>query len=390
MSRRPIAHSPDLLRLQNEGYNLELRANGALLLIRDVPYVTSKREVCRDGVLVLKLRLAGDVTEKPTDHTARWMGEHPCHADGRKIAAIENGSAAEDLGDGVKIDFVFSAKADYRDYYHQAMTYIGCIAGEAATLEPDADARTFPVIPEPEDASVFKYADTASTRAGIQSINEKVSKQKIGIIGGGGTGSYILDFTAKTMVAEIHVFDGDLQLNHNAFRSPGAASIDTLQKRPKKVDYLGDIYDHMRRGIVRHPDYLDDTNLHLLDGLDFVFLCIDRGAIKRRIVERLVRDGTAFIDVGMGILDVDGRLAGTLRTTLSTPENREAAAPHISYAEDDGVRNEYTTNIQIAELNAHNAAQAVIRWKQYFGLCQDLRQAASIAYSIGSGAIRNS
>jgi hypothetical protein len=37
MSRRLIVRNPDLLRLQNDGYDLLVR--GGYLLIKDVPYV---------------------------------------------------------------------------------------------------------------------------------------------------------------------------------------------------------------------------------------------------------------------------------------------------------------------------------------------------------------
>src|SRR5215469_8979821 len=129
MSRRPIALSPDLLRLRNEGYNLDIL--GGYLLARDVPYVDSMR-VVRRGILISKLDLSGDKTNKPPDHVAYWTGEHPCHSDGTKIAAFENPSPPQDLGNGIRADFTFSAKADYRDYHHKMTTYIGRIAGEAA------------------------------------------------------------------------------------------------------------------------------------------------------------------------------------------------------------------------------------------------------------------
>ena len=60
MSLRPIALSPDLLRLRNEGYDLEIR--GGYLLIRDVPYVGADRRI-RLGILISKLELAGEHTE---------------------------------------------------------------------------------------------------------------------------------------------------------------------------------------------------------------------------------------------------------------------------------------------------------------------------------------
>ena len=74
MSRRLIARSPDLLRLQNEGYDIAVQ--GGHLLFRNVPYVNASRTV-RLGTLISTLELAGDVTVKPANHVAYWTGEHP-------------------------------------------------------------------------------------------------------------------------------------------------------------------------------------------------------------------------------------------------------------------------------------------------------------------------
>ena len=53
-------------------------------------------------------------------------------------------------------------------------------------------------------------------------------------------------------VITIHLFDGDTFLQHNAFRSPGAADIDKLRERVKKTDYFKDIYTNMHRKIISH------------------------------------------------------------------------------------------------------------------------------------------
>jgi hypothetical protein len=368
--------------LQNEGYDVDIR--GGYLLIRDVPYVDAQPAV-RWGTLISKLELAGNNTNKPTDHVAYWTGDHPCHSDGQKITAIENGSPPQILFDDVRADFTFSAKADYRDYHHKMTTYIGRIAGEATKLDPDADARTYPAIPADDDSSPFNYNDTASSRAGIAAINGKVAGQRIGIVGLGGTGAYILDLVAKTEVAQIHVFDGDVFSQHNAFRAPGAPSLAELEEKPKKVGRFGAIYSSMHKGIVVHDAFLDETNVALLDGLDFVFVCLDRGPVKRAIVERLVAKDTPFIEVGMGVVVTDGQLGGIVRVTISTPETRDAAAPHISYADEDGAANEYATNIQIADLNALNAVMAVIEWKRLAGIYRGARKAVYAGYSLGSG-----
>src|SRR5262249_4721811 len=154
---------------------------------------------------------------------------------------------------------------DYRDYFHKMTTYIGRIAGEAAKIDPTATARTFPAIAEDQVGSIFKYVDTATSRAGIGVANGKVLSQRIGIVGVGGSGAYVLDLVAKTIVAQIHLFDGDVFSQHNAFRSPGAPTLAQLEAKPQKVNYFAEIYSNMRNGIVVHDVFLDETNVALLD-----------------------------------------------------------------------------------------------------------------------------
>ena len=90
MSQRLISRSPDLKRLRDEGYDLEIRSGH--LLVKDVPYVNSRREIKR-GILVSTLTMAGDVTTRPDNHVAYFMGEHPCREDGKEIEQIKNESA---------------------------------------------------------------------------------------------------------------------------------------------------------------------------------------------------------------------------------------------------------------------------------------------------------
>jgi hypothetical protein len=104
-------------------------------------------------------------------------------------------------------------------------------------------------------------------------------------------------------------------------------------------------------------------------------------------MERLVANGTPFVDVGIGVIIDDGQLSGVVRVTTSTASTREIAAPRISYADGDDEANEYATNIQIAELNALNAALAVIRWKKQFGVYRDARKDFYTGYSIATGEI---
>ena len=74
MSPLLIARSPDLARLANEGFDIEIRANH--LLVHDVPYVNEQRQVAL-GMLVSDLSLAGDITTRPQNHVAMFAGGHP-------------------------------------------------------------------------------------------------------------------------------------------------------------------------------------------------------------------------------------------------------------------------------------------------------------------------
>jgi molybdopterin/thiamine biosynthesis adenylyltransferase len=357
------------------------------LVIQDVPHVTSGGGIAA-GTLISPLKLGGERTDKPDTHVCYWQGEMPCHSNGQPIRAIENPSDRQDLGHGLTNVLTFSAKADYRDYHHKMTTYLCRIVGEAQKLDPGVTAQTFPVFAiEDEAESVFRYVDTASSRAGIGALNEAFTSQRLAIVGLGGTGSYVLDFVAKTQVHEVHLFDGDQFSSHNAFRSPGAASLDTLRDQPTKVAYLARVYNEMRRGVHPHPEFITAANVEQLRGFDFVFLCIDGGPVKVEIIAALEAFGITFIDVGLGVTRGHQGLSGLLRVTTSTPTTRDAARRRIPSGGDDGQDNEYKTNVQIAELNALNATLAVIRWKKLAGFYRDSGREHNTSYAIAPNAL---
>lgn len=248
--------------------------------------------------------------------------------------------------------------------------------------------RTFRV-PETEEDSVFNYTETASDRVGIGALVERLKPETVAIIGGGGTGSYILDLVAKTPVREIRVFDDDEFLQHNAFRAPGAASIEELREAPKKANYLKSIYSRMHRGIVAHAVALDASNLQLLDGVTFAFLSMDAGEEKRLVVEKLEVMRASFVDVGMGLELDEGSLGGILRVTTSTPEKRgHVHEGRISFV-GGGEKDLYSSNIQVADLNAFNAALAVIKWKKLRGFYRDLEGEHHCTYTTDGNMLLN-
>lgn len=386
MSRELFSRNPDLKRLRDEGYFV--RQHGGHLVMREVPYVDAHREV-RIGTLISSLTLAGDQTRTPDTHVVHWDGDFPCRADGSPIQGISHQAGAFDLGHRLKATHSFSSKPDggYTDYHHKMTSYANIIAGPAAVVKPGVTPRTFRE-PEEEEDSVFNYVETASDRVGIGALTERLAKERVAIIGGGGTGGYILDFVAKTPVPEIRVFDSDEFLTHNAFRAPGAPSLEELREAPKKVHYLKGIYSRMHRNIVAHDVALGADNLHLLDGITFAFLSLDAGDDKRLIVEKLEDIGAAFVDVGMGLELDEGSLGGILRVTTSTQKKRDHVRQRISFV-GGGAQDIYASNIQVAELNALNAVLAVIKWKKIRGFYRDLEGEHHCTYTTDGNMLIN-
>ncbi len=268
-------------------------------------------------------------------------------------------------------------------------TYVAIISSPAQSLAPKVTPRIFPVFEASEEESVFKYIDTASSRAGINAVTRKLEPGKAGIVGVGGTGAYVLDLVAKTLVKEILLYDGDVFSQHNAFRSPGAPSVDELTQKPLKVQYFRELYSKMRRGIVAHDCHIQASNVDQLREMDFVFLCLDAGGNKRLIVERLEEWGKPFIDVGMGVQLVDESLLGVLRITTSTNEKRDHVGLKGRIPFSEAGNNEYSQNIQIADLNALNASLAVIKWKKLHGFYKDLEKEYYTTYTVDGNNIIN-
>ena len=189
MLHQLFAHSPDLRELRNEGYDLEIRSNH--LLVKDVPYVNSRKEVKR-GILVMPITLAGNATTRPSDHVAHFSGDYPCKADGTTLEHIRNVSGERMLAPGVTIQHTFSAKpmpkGNYDDYYDKVTTYVRILSGPAWSIDPAVTAKTFaPIQPDGANDDPFNYIDTASSRAEIGMVTQKVNGHKIAIIGLGGT-----------------------------------------------------------------------------------------------------------------------------------------------------------------------------------------------------------
>ncbi|WP_030462065.1 ThiF family adenylyltransferase [Kitasatospora sp. NRRL B-11411] len=385
MSTALLARDPDLARLLDDGYDAVVHAGH--IVIRHIPYVTEHRTV-EHGFLTYPITVSGDRLVSGTDHRIWFSGSAPCNEHGRPLAMAS--ADLREIAEGLQTDFMLSSKPGpdgYPDEYTKITAYVRIIADQARALDLSATPTPGAAWQEIDDDSPFAYRDTATSRAGIAAVNRRFRSHRIVIVGLGGSGSYILDQVAKTEVDSILLIDGDTFDNHNAFRAPGAPTLGVLRDRPAKAAYFASIYANMHRGVTACEEYLDEDNLHLLTGATFVFLASDDATGKPAVIAWLEAHEVPFIDVGMGVEEIDGRLSGLLRVTTSLPGRRDAARPRIPQPAPE--RDAYARNIQTADLNALNAVLAVIRWKRSIGVYADATGEGHSTYSLITNEIAN-
>ncbi len=379
--------NPDLKRLKDEGYQLEVYKN--YLLIHNIPYVTNEKQI-KFGILVSTLNLSGNRTIIPETHESTWIGDAPCDPEGNLLSSLILASALRiEIDSKLIITHSFSQKPidknHYKDYYEKMTSYICMIENNAKAVDPNVTSKTFSDIPL-EGESVFNYYDTSSSRSNIVSINEKLRQEKIAIIGLGGTGSFILDLVAKTLVKEIHLFDNDEFLQHNAFRCPGAFSLEELQNHDDKVNHFTKVYSKLRQNVIPHNYDITESNLSELDSMNMVFISIDDGLSRKIIVSYLLKKKISFIDAGIGLMSKNNAITGLLRVTTCT-FNNISAKEQLPF--NDSKEDEYSNNIQIADMNALNGILAVIKWKKISGFYHDLKQECNTIYDIFTNDLTN-
>jgi hypothetical protein len=379
--------SPHIERLAADGYYVEIREE-KFLIIKRVPYLNRDLEV-RFGSIISPLEMNGNDVKLNPQHPVYFSGEQPYKANG--VILKPNNSNKVELLPGLHADFYYSYKKNgkpYQDYYEKMSHYVHMFSKHAMHVDATVTFNVGSLVEVPNN-SPFKYSDCNSASPEVNILLEKFSDQKIGIIGLGGTGSYILDFVAKTPVAEIHLFDADYYQNKNAFRAPGSTPLEALVDPRFKTDYFKDEYSKIHKGITSHPDYIRGSNLAELDGLTFIFISIDKSPVKEIIIDHLQEKGISFIDVGMGVNLVNDAILGQLRTTTSTGSKRDHIRNNNRIKFSENQENDYSKVIQIAELNSLNAAFAVIKWKKLLGFYHDRSNEFHSIYQLPFNKIQN-
>ena len=359
-----VNHNDDVRRLLEKGY--ALRVDGPHLVVRDIPYLDNQLAL-QIGAIVSKLVFIDKVRVQQDNHQVYFAGSVPHGLNGQPIPNLAGGPTTMTLSKtDVVVQRSFSNKPEggFANFFDKIEHYVRMISGPAIALH-GANPLTFRVDTEVAAGSVFKFHDTLTSLAEIGDLAALFKNEVIAIIGLGGTGCYVLDYMVKTPVREIRGFDGDAYHVHDAFRSPGR--LDEADLGKGKAEVYQRRYDNFRHGLTLHQKYIDCTSIADLAGVTFAFVCVDKGSARAEIFDLLISLRIPFIDVGMGLNRKQGALSGTIRATYYSAENA-AKVRDLKLAEmvDDpgGI---YQRNVQISELNALNAAIAVVRYKQLIG-----------------------
>lgn len=342
----------DLLRQEarRRAWTVEVNANS--ISVGNVPYRKKDGEAGRCQISVATLD--DGVSMKAPENSGGAI-----HA--ARISGVEGGRAyqatAEPVGNVLWTDesnaCVISIKRDegeYLDVWHALIVYASSIAGEVG-----AEARA-------KIERIFEFEMDGEDARDMKDWRDHARAQRIGIVGLGGVGLWILDLMSKTEVVEIKVWDGDKIEGRNLMRAPGWASCDAIGKT--KAEYYTEQYRRMRRGISAHGRYWQAEEEDCFKDLDFVFIAVDKTETRSALCENLEDRGIPFIDVGMGIELRDGQVRGSCQVFFSgeDPGRWRIGIPTV-----EGLGEQEYRKLQLPDLGALNAALAVGLWRRHIG-----------------------
>lgn len=379
-------HNQFVLDLEEQGYLLDFV--GGYFIIYGVPHLDEAGQLAH-GDWASPIDLSGDgVIDPPRDHQAWYRGGRPHDQTGRQLR-LGGGAAKVKVSDNFETDWSFSYKLldeagvmrSYSSFEEKVRTYLDTIMAPALAAFPDATPLKAIEIRAAEQGTPLRYPDMLSSRYHLNDLSRLLQGKRVAVIGLGGTGSYILDFIARTHLAEIALFDDDKVHVHTIFRFPGF--IPQAIGQPK-IEALARQYGNWHSNITTFPERIGTENIERLNGYNFVFLAIDDGPSRIYINGWLSANNIPFVDCGMGLNRVQTGLNGVARVTGVDRLAYEANARTVFLPGTDPKGGEYRRQGQIAEMNALNAAFAVIRFKQHFGIYDRLDDATSIIFETTS------
>ena len=358
----------DLLRQEAErrGWTIEVHQNR--ISVGEVPYRKKDGEAGRCQVSV-------ETEDDGLSMKAPDNGRGAIHA--ARLSGVEKGCAYQATGEPVgnvlwsdnARECVISIKRDDGEYvngWHALAVYTVRVAGEVGVEEREHIERS------------FKFPIAGEDARDIQLWRDRARGQQIGIVGLGGVGLWILDLMSKTDVREIKIWDGDEIEGRNLVRAPGWASQDAIGKN--KADYFGEQYGRIRTGIsIRGQYWHSDNPEDTFDGLDFVFVAVDKTETRTALCERLEENKIPFIDVGMGIERREERVRGSCQVFFS---GEEPGRWRIGIPTAEGAGEQDYHALQLADLGALNAALAVGIWRRHIGQYEEEEKDWLVRYRI--------
>ena len=108
-----------------------------------------------------------------------FAGEYPATTAVRRSRLCGNSSQRQELAEGLWVDHYFSAKpvaGKYEDYHHKMTHYAQVIGRCAKRIDPGAMARAGKLVLSADPNDPFVFMETASSRAGITRLNERLSE----------------------------------------------------------------------------------------------------------------------------------------------------------------------------------------------------------------------
>lgn len=375
------SRNPFIDKLVKQGYDVGFI--NAHLVIFGVPYLNAVGELkYLDMISSLDLR-EDNLIDRPSNHKVYFDGEVPCNIDGQKIAA----NTAEEkcmVSEHIIGTRMLSSKPEgmrpYDSIDEKINQYLALISSPAVHKYPNVTPRRALTKHLEAAVSPLKFPDALSAREGVVELSHKFREHKVAIIGCGGTGAYVLDYVAKTHLEEIHLFDDDIVHVHTLFRLPGVYGEKHLGM--PKVEVLAEAYGHFHGGIKPHLERVDLNNIACLAGFDFVFVCVDDAPSRQIIAQACHNDSVSFVDVGMGLNKGANGLYGFVRTAGGESGDFDKLNGTQYLPAQNAHDREYRNQPQIAELNALNAAMAVIRFKQHMGFFDRLTDSHAVVFDI--------
>lgn len=372
------SHNPFIRDLDEQGYQLDF-ING-YFVIYGLPYLDQAGSLKHgDWICPVDLTEEG-APDPPRNHQAWFRGDKPYNRDGRELNIGTRNQRLE-VTTGLVAELSFSLKLldengqmrTYHSFEEKVQTYLDAITAPAMAVHPEATPLKGIEVKAAEQSSPLRFPDTSSANYNLNDISSLLRSKKVTIVGLGGTGSYILDLLARTHLERIALFDDDKIHVHTIFRMPGF--IDRAIGQPK-VEALARQYGKWHSGIEPINERITQGNIERLLQFDFVFVSVDDGPARRLIVDWLSSKSIPFIDCGMGLNRSVVGLNGTVRITGVDRAAYDRTIDTAYLPTGDTKEDEYRQQAQIAELNALNAALAVIRFKQHFGIYDRIGNAA--------------